>query len=65
MLCSLISVYYYLRVMVYMYMRDPVEAAPSTRTGIWAAAVVASTADPTVQLGLMPTKVGSSACSAA
>jgi NADH-quinone oxidoreductase subunit N len=40
-LCSAISVYYYLRVLVFMYMREPSGSAPSSRVSGWSALAVA------------------------
>jgi NADH-quinone oxidoreductase subunit N len=56
-LCSAISVYYYLRVLVYMYMRDPVGAAPNSRMSIWAAAAVACMVALTIQIGVLPSRM--------
>ncbi|MBI2567878.1 MAG: NADH-quinone oxidoreductase subunit N [Candidatus Schekmanbacteria bacterium] len=54
-LCSAISVYYYLRVLVHMYMHEPEEgAAPLRPVSVWAAAVVASMVVLTVQIGTLP-----------
>jgi NADH-quinone oxidoreductase subunit N len=47
-------VYYYLRVMVYMYMREPVGAAPALRVPAWSAAAVAAMAAVTLQIGVLP-----------
>ena len=56
-LCSAISVYYYLRVLVFMYMRDPVGSPPVRRTPVWGALVIATTVFLTFQVGLLPEKV--------
>jgi NADH-quinone oxidoreductase subunit N len=59
MLVSLIGIYYYLRIIVYMYMREPSEDSPNPapdfgkvgwlgRTGLWLAALVV------IILGLVP-----------
>jgi len=56
-LCSAISVYYYLRVLVYMYMRDPVGSAPVQRVGAWSAAVVAAMVVLTLQIGVLPSRL--------
>lgn len=55
-LCSLIGVYYYLRVLVYMYMREPAgEPIQLNQSGsIWAAVAVAVMVVMTVQLGIIP-----------
>lgn len=56
-LCSAISVYYYLRVLVYMYMREPVGAETSHPVSGWAAATVAVMVVLTVQIGVLPAKM--------
>ena len=57
-LCSAISVYYYLRVLVAMYMRDPAgSSVPATRTPMWSAVGVAVMVALTLQMGLMPNRV--------
>lgn len=56
-LCSAISVYYYLRVLVYMYMREPVTPgeAASVRPGSgWMTASVAVLVVLTLQAGVIP-----------
>ncbi len=57
-LCSAISVYYYLRVIIYMYMRDPVaEVTSQDLAGLrspWAWVAVAAMAFLTLQLGILP-----------
>lgn len=56
-LCSAISVYYYLRVLVYMYMRDPVGSVANSRApglSLWAGAAVAAMVVLTLQVGLIP-----------
>lgn len=55
-LCSAISVYYYLRVLVYMYMREPVGSPAVTRISIWSAVAVASMVVLTLQIGVLPAK---------
>ena len=55
---SVIGAYYYLRVLVYMYMREPAAGAPVAvpmRSGYVAAALVVS-AVLVLALGLMPTR---------
>lgn len=57
-LCSAVSVYYYLRVLVQMYMRDP--ASSQTGRGLssaWASVSVAAMAALTLQVGLLPTQL--------
>ncbi len=52
-LTTLVSLYYYLRIVVLMYMRDPVEAEPATPS--WSANFVLwSTAVATLLLGILP-----------
>lgn len=54
-LCSAISVYYYLRVIVMMYMRDPVdEMGISVPRAPWAVFAVAAMVLLTLQVGIMP-----------
>ncbi|MBI2900289.1 MAG: NADH-quinone oxidoreductase subunit N [Planctomycetes bacterium] len=52
-LMSIVSVYYYLRVVVYMYMKDPLEE-PSQKGDMAVGAAVATAAFLTILLGLMP-----------
>jgi NADH-quinone oxidoreductase subunit N len=56
-LCSAISVYYYLRVLVYMYMRDPVGAAPNARVPMGSALAVAAMVALTFQIGVLPARM--------
>jgi NADH-quinone oxidoreductase subunit N len=56
-LCSAVSVYYYLRVLVYMYMRDPVGSAPVLRVSIWSATAVAAMVALTLQIGILPERI--------
>jgi NADH-quinone oxidoreductase subunit N len=56
-LCSAISVYYYLKVLVYMYMRDPAGAPGVVRHSGWAALAVASSVALTVQIGVLPARM--------
>lgn len=56
-LCSAISVYYYLRVLVHMYMRDPVGAPASSRVGVWSAVAVAAMIALTFQIGVLPARM--------
>lgn len=54
-LCSAISVYYYLRVIVMMYMRDPVdEFGVQAPRSPWATVAVAAMVLLTLQVGIMP-----------
>jgi NADH-quinone oxidoreductase subunit N len=56
-LCSAISVYYYLRVLVYMYMRDPVSEADDSRVSVWSSVAVAAMVALTLQIGILPAKM--------
>ncbi|MGZ3709617.1 MAG: NADH-quinone oxidoreductase subunit N, partial [Bdellovibrionota bacterium] len=56
-LCSAVSVYYYLRVLVYMYMRDPVGAPSGTGASFWASLAVAAMVALTLQIGVLPEKM--------
>jgi len=53
-LSSAVSVYYYLRVIVYMYMRDPVGSPPSMKVSLWSGIGVAAMVALTLQLGVFP-----------
>ena len=50
-----VAAFYYLRVVVYMYMRDPASDAPGLRHGalVWGGLAVATTL--TIAFGLFPT----------
>lgn len=56
-LCSAISVYYYLRVLVFMYMREPAAESRSIAIPFGAAIGLAVMVIVTLQLGLMPTAI--------
>jgi NADH-quinone oxidoreductase subunit N len=56
-LCSAISVYYYLRVLVYMYMRDPVGSPVAARIPVWSTLAVAAMVAATLQIGLLPDRM--------
>ena len=56
-LCSAISVYYYLRVLVYMYMREPAASAGSPGRSWMASAVVLAMILLTLQIGILPSRV--------
>jgi NADH-quinone oxidoreductase subunit N len=56
-LCSAVSVYYYLRVLVYMYMRDPVGSSPASRISVWSAAAVTAMVVLTLEIGILPSKI--------
>ncbi len=56
-LCSAISVYYYLRVLVFMYMRDPVGAPQGLRVSIWSTAAVGAMVLLTLQIGILPERM--------
>ncbi len=55
-LCSAISVYYYLRVLVYMYMRPAADSTPMARVPAGAMLTVAAMAILTLQIGIMPSR---------
>ena len=56
-LCSAISVYYYLRVLVYMYMREPSGSPTPLRVSLWAQLALVSMVVLTLQIGVLPGKV--------
>ena len=56
-LCSAVSVYFYLRVIVYMYMRDPVGSPAASRVSIWSGFAVATMVVLTLQIGIVPAKM--------
>jgi NADH-quinone oxidoreductase subunit N len=56
-LCSAISVYYYLRVLVFMYMRDPVESPSASRASAWSTAVIVAMVALTLQMGVLPAHI--------
>lgn len=61
-LTSLLGIYYYLRVVVYMYMREPEESVgelPAPRMSMAVAVVAAAIA--TVALGILPSLIGDAA----
>ncbi len=53
-LCSAVSVYYYLRVLVFMYMRDATSSKKVNEGSLWAGAAVAAMVWLTLQIGLLP-----------
>ncbi len=53
-LCSAVSVYYYLRVLVYMYMYDPIGSPPVLRISIGSRAVLMATVFLTLYIGIAP-----------
>ncbi len=53
-LCSAVSVYYYLRVIVYMYMREPADSMAEPRMTVPAALAVTAMVLLTLQVGVMP-----------
>lgn len=56
-LCSAVSVYYYLRVLVYMYFREP-DGSPSTvRLPIWASLSLAAMVIMTIEFGILPARL--------
>ncbi|MBU6375686.1 MAG: NADH-quinone oxidoreductase subunit N [Bdellovibrionales bacterium] len=56
-LCSAISVYYYLRVLVYMYMREPAVGTGSAGRSWFASAVILAMIVLTLQIGILPSRV--------
>ncbi|MBI2711481.1 MAG: NADH-quinone oxidoreductase subunit N [Bdellovibrio sp.] len=56
-LCSAVSVYYYLRVLVYMYMHEPIGSPQTLRVSIWAGVAVAAMVVLTLQVGLIPERM--------
>ena len=56
-LCSAVSVYYYLRVLVFMYMRDPVGSPSVLRVPVWSSFAVASMVVLTIHIGVLPAKI--------
>jgi NADH-quinone oxidoreductase subunit N len=56
-LCSAISVYYYLRVLVYMYMREPVGSPSGSRASAWTMLAVAAMVVMTLQIGILPERM--------
>jgi NADH-quinone oxidoreductase subunit N len=56
-LCSAVSVYYYLRVLVYMYMREPVGSEPKAQVAFWPALAVAAMVVLTFQFGILPSQI--------
>jgi len=60
-LCSAISVYYYLRVLVFMYMKDPTSESTPGSLSPWAMVAIVSMTIATVQIGVSPAKMISAA----
>ncbi len=56
-LCSAVSVYYYLRVLVYMYMRDPAGSPAEFRVSLGSMIAVIAMVVMTFQIGLAPTQI--------
>lgn len=56
-LTSAVSVYYYFRVLVYMYMREPMGASGNERIPLWSALVLAAMVFLTLQIGILPEAV--------
>lgn len=56
-LCSAVSVYYYLRVLVYMYMRDPIGSPSSFRVSVWSGLALVTLVVLTLQWGILPEQV--------
>jgi NADH-quinone oxidoreductase subunit N len=53
-LCSVISVYYYLRVLVFMYMKEPVAVLTGRKAPFWSIAALVAMVILTLQLGILP-----------
>ena len=60
-LCSAISVYYYLRVLVFMYMREAGAGSDKRSVSPWAAIAVLGMVFATLQMGVIPAKMISAA----
>jgi NADH-quinone oxidoreductase subunit N len=56
-LCSAVSVYYYLRVLVYMYMHDPIGSPQALKVSVWSGFAVAAMVTLTLQVGLIPERM--------
>ena len=56
-LCSAVSVYYYLRVLVYMYMYDPSGSPQTLRVSVWSSVTVFAMVLLTFQVGLIPEQI--------
>jgi len=56
-LCSAVSVYYYLRVLVYMYLRDPVGSPPVLRVSLGSGIAVVVLVILTLQIGILPARI--------
>jgi NADH-quinone oxidoreductase subunit N len=56
-LCSAVSVYYYLRVLVYMYMREPAGSPAASRASAWSTLAVAVMVALTLQIGVLPARM--------
>lgn len=56
-LCSAVSVYYYFRILVYMYMRDPAGSPRVLRVSVWSSFSVAVMVALTLQIGVLPARI--------
>ena len=56
-MCSAMSVYFYLRILVFMYMRDPAMENDGIKPSVLAGIVVAVMTILTLQVGIMPSKM--------
>ena len=56
-LSSAVSVYYYLRVLVYMYMREPLGSPRLLRVSLWSGLAIASMILITIQVGVLPERM--------
>lgn len=64
-LTSIVSVYYYLRVVYYLYMKEPGEIAPATEGGMFANGALAISIIGTLLIGIYPTPLFQTAVYAA
>jgi NADH-quinone oxidoreductase subunit N len=53
-LCSAVAAYYYLRVLVYMYMKDPTGSPAAHRVSVWSSFAMAAMVLLTLQIGVVP-----------
>ena len=60
-LCSAVSVYYYLRVIVFMYMHDPVGSPAVRRVSVWSGFAVIAMVLLTFEIGVLPSRLMSAA----
>jgi NADH-quinone oxidoreductase subunit N len=53
-ICSAVSVYYYLRVVVYMYMREPIGSPAEVRISIWPGFALLAMVVMVISIGILP-----------